>query len=203
MANDRRNDFATNSLGIYLADSRAILSKFYDNFIDDWSVGEYHRLNFLQSDVATEDIIGTQTLITATNESLRSKTLLPLLLLAVPLSFVLPWWSVMLAAFMLSTFSVEKRSNFFTPLRDLTVLGGSHAFLLSSAMTLCLPKNSRPFKPWRSPYLLIIRYGNYWWARSWDKCNARKRTPCVYEELIPLQMPQRLEPKKNHRIHIR
>ena len=43
-------------------------SKFYDNFIDDWSVGEYHRLNFLQSDVATEDIIGTQTLIPATNE---------------------------------------------------------------------------------------------------------------------------------------
>ena len=43
-------------------------SKFYDNFIDDWSVGEYHRLNFLQSDVATEDIIGTQTLIPDTNE---------------------------------------------------------------------------------------------------------------------------------------
>ena len=43
-------------------------SKFYDNFIDDWSVGEYHSLNFLQSDVATEDIVGTQTLTSAKNE---------------------------------------------------------------------------------------------------------------------------------------
>ena len=37
-------------------------SKYYDNFIDDWAAGKYHSLNFLQSDVATDAIIGTQTL---------------------------------------------------------------------------------------------------------------------------------------------
>ena len=37
-------------------------SKYYDNFIDDWAAGEYNNLNFLQSKVATDKIIGTQTL---------------------------------------------------------------------------------------------------------------------------------------------
>ena len=37
-------------------------SKYYDNFIDTWAEGKYHNLNFLQSDKATEAIIGTQTL---------------------------------------------------------------------------------------------------------------------------------------------
>ncbi|MBC2845733.1 penicillin acylase family protein [Winogradskyella flava] len=40
-------------------------SKYYDNFIDDWAAGKYHSLNFLQSDEATDVIIGTQTLIPA------------------------------------------------------------------------------------------------------------------------------------------
>ncbi len=43
-------------------------SKYYDNFVDEWAAGQYHSLNFLQSDVATEAIIGTQTLIPTTNE---------------------------------------------------------------------------------------------------------------------------------------
>ncbi len=43
-------------------------SKYYDNFIDDWAAGKYHSLNFLQSDVATDAIIGTQTLIPSTND---------------------------------------------------------------------------------------------------------------------------------------
>ena len=38
-------------------------SKYYDNFIDDWAAGKYHSLNFLQSDKATDAIIGTQNLI--------------------------------------------------------------------------------------------------------------------------------------------
>ena len=37
-------------------------SKYYDNFIDTWAEGKYHSLNFLQSDTATDAIIGTQTL---------------------------------------------------------------------------------------------------------------------------------------------
>ncbi len=43
-------------------------SKYYDNFIDDWAKGEYHSLNFLQSNEATNGIIGTQTLKPATND---------------------------------------------------------------------------------------------------------------------------------------
>lgn len=38
-------------------------SKYYDNFIDDWAAGNYHELNFLQSDEKTEAVIATQTLI--------------------------------------------------------------------------------------------------------------------------------------------
>lgn len=38
-------------------------SKYYDNFIDDWAAGKYVSLNFLQSNTATEAIIGTLTLI--------------------------------------------------------------------------------------------------------------------------------------------
>jgi penicillin amidase len=37
-------------------------SKYYDNFIDDWAAGKYHSLNFMQSNTATDVIIGTQTL---------------------------------------------------------------------------------------------------------------------------------------------
>lgn len=43
-------------------------SKYYDNFIDDWAAGKYHSLNFLQSEEATAEIIGTQTLIPASHE---------------------------------------------------------------------------------------------------------------------------------------
>lgn len=43
-------------------------SKYYDNFIDDWAAGEYHNLNFLQSNIATDAIISTQTLISGINE---------------------------------------------------------------------------------------------------------------------------------------
>lgn len=43
-------------------------SKYYDNFIDDWAAGQYHSLNFLQSNEATNAIIGTQTLKPASND---------------------------------------------------------------------------------------------------------------------------------------
>jgi penicillin amidase len=43
-------------------------SKYYDNFIDDWAAGKYHSLQFLQSNAATDKIIGTQTLIPIPNE---------------------------------------------------------------------------------------------------------------------------------------
>lgn len=40
-------------------------SEYYDNFIDDWAAGNYHELNFLQSNEANNGIIGTQTLTPA------------------------------------------------------------------------------------------------------------------------------------------
>ena len=38
-------------------------STYYDNFIDDWAIGKYHELNFLQSQTATDQIMATQILI--------------------------------------------------------------------------------------------------------------------------------------------
>ena len=43
-------------------------SKYYDNFIDDWAAGNYHQLNFLQTNEANTGIIGTQTLTPARHE---------------------------------------------------------------------------------------------------------------------------------------
>jgi penicillin amidase len=37
-------------------------SKYYDNFIDDWAVGNYHSLNFLQNESQIDNVIATQTL---------------------------------------------------------------------------------------------------------------------------------------------
>jgi penicillin amidase len=37
-------------------------SMHYDDFIDTWAAGNYHELNFMQSDEKTEFVIGTQTL---------------------------------------------------------------------------------------------------------------------------------------------
>jgi penicillin amidase len=37
-------------------------SKYYDNFVDDWALGKYHELLFMQNQKATEGIIATQTL---------------------------------------------------------------------------------------------------------------------------------------------
>lgn len=43
-------------------------SRYYDNFIDDWAVGTYNQLIFLQSPEKTDAIVGTQTLIPSSNE---------------------------------------------------------------------------------------------------------------------------------------
>ncbi|WP_296381338.1 penicillin acylase family protein [Winogradskyella sp.] len=37
-------------------------SKYYDNFIDDWAAGKYYSLNFMQTNEATDAMIGTQIL---------------------------------------------------------------------------------------------------------------------------------------------
>ena len=43
-------------------------SKYYDNFIDDWAQGNYHQLQFLQTDTPSEDLLGTLTLKPTTHE---------------------------------------------------------------------------------------------------------------------------------------
>jgi len=43
-------------------------SAYYDNFIDDWAAGDYYALDFLQTNKATEAIMGTLTLTPATHE---------------------------------------------------------------------------------------------------------------------------------------
>ena len=46
----------------------------------------------------------------------KIKNFIATLLLAIPLSFFMPWWSVMLAAFIASIlFPLEKGAAFFTP----------------------------------------------------------------------------------------
>ncbi|MEH6538075.1 MAG: penicillin acylase family protein [Psychroserpens sp.] len=40
-------------------------SKYYDNFIDDWAVGNYHELLFMQNATATDNVMSTQTLTPA------------------------------------------------------------------------------------------------------------------------------------------
>ncbi|WP_299336827.1 penicillin acylase family protein [uncultured Psychroserpens sp.] len=40
-------------------------SKYYDNFIDDWAVGKYHELLFMQNAETTDAILSTQTLTPA------------------------------------------------------------------------------------------------------------------------------------------
>ena len=37
-------------------------SIYYDNFIDDWAIGKYHKLNFMQNATATDQIMATQIL---------------------------------------------------------------------------------------------------------------------------------------------
>jgi penicillin amidase len=38
-------------------------SQYYDNFIDDWAIGNYHELLFMQNATATNQVMSTQTLI--------------------------------------------------------------------------------------------------------------------------------------------
>lgn len=91
----------------------------------------------------------------------KIKNFIATLLLAVPLSFVLPWWSVMLAAFIASVlFPLEKGVTFFTPFCAILLFWGVHAFLLSSANDFVLAKKiATLLNLGGSPYLLIIATG--------------------------------------------
>ena len=91
----------------------------------------------------------------------KIKNFIATLLLAIPLSFFMPWWSVMLAAFIASIlFPLEKRAAFFTPFCAILLFWGTYAFLLSSANDFELAKKiATLLNLGGSPSLLIIATG--------------------------------------------
>lgn len=63
------------------------------------------------------------------------------ILIAIALSQFLPWWSVMVSAFVTSLFlSLKKSAVFFVPFLAITILWLLHAFYLSSENDFILAK---------------------------------------------------------------
>lgn len=91
----------------------------------------------------------------------KIKNFIATLLLAIPLSFVLPWWSVMLAAFIASLLiPLEKGATFFTPFCAILLFWGSYAFVLSSVNDFVLAKKIATLLYLDgNPYLLMVATG--------------------------------------------
>jgi len=83
------------------------------------------------------------------------------IVLAVLLSQVLPWWSVMIASFIAAIlFSLKKSAVFFVPFLAIAVLWMIHAFWLSTTNDFTLSKKIAVLLPLGgSPYLLILVTG--------------------------------------------
>ena len=80
------------------------------------------------------------------------------LLLAALLTMVLPWWSVMLAAFTTSIiFRLKKGAVFFIPFFAVALYWGIYAYVLSVENDFILAKKIAELFPLGgNPYLLII-----------------------------------------------
>lgn len=83
------------------------------------------------------------------------------IVLAVLLSQFLPWWSVMVAAFITSLFvSLKKSAIFFVPFLAIAVLWIVLAFYLSSSNDFILAKKIAILLPLQgNPYLLMLATG--------------------------------------------
>lgn len=83
------------------------------------------------------------------------------ILIAILLSQFLPWWSVMVAAFITSVFlSLKKSAVFFVPFAAITLLWLVHAYYLSSGNDFTLAKKIAVLLPLQgNPYLLMILTG--------------------------------------------
>ncbi|MDD7887210.1 hypothetical protein [Flavivirga sp. 57AJ16] len=83
------------------------------------------------------------------------------IVLALILSLFLPWWSVMVAAFITSLFFSLKRSAvFFMPFLAITLLWIAHAFWLSNANDFILANKIAVLLPLNgNPYLLLLLTG--------------------------------------------
>lgn len=80
------------------------------------------------------------------------------IILAILLSAYLPWWSIMIAAFISSSFIPLKQFNvFFVPFLAVTLFWGVYAFWLSKANDFILAKKIAVLLPLQeNPYLLIL-----------------------------------------------
>ncbi|MBV7267883.1 hypothetical protein [Winogradskyella luteola] len=83
------------------------------------------------------------------------------LILAVLLSFVLPWWSVMTAALATSLFlPLKKAAVFFVPFLAILLFWAVYSFMLSSGNDYTLAKRIAVLLPLGgNPYVLILVTG--------------------------------------------
>lgn len=83
------------------------------------------------------------------------------IIIALLLSMVLPWWSVMLASFITAIlFSLRKSAVFFVPFFAIVLFWMVYAFWLSNANDFTLSKKIAVLLPLEgNPYLLILVTG--------------------------------------------
>ncbi|MCB0383459.1 MAG: hypothetical protein KDD05_09255 [Psychroserpens sp.] len=83
------------------------------------------------------------------------------IIIALLLSKVLPWWSVMLASFLTAFFiSLKKSAVFFVPFLAIAIFWMVFAFWLSNANDFTLSKKIAVLLPLQgNPYLLILVTG--------------------------------------------
>lgn len=83
------------------------------------------------------------------------------IIIALLLSQILPWWSVMLASFITAIiFSLKKTAVFFVPFLAIALFWMVYAFWLSSANDFTLSKKIAVLLPLQgNPYLLLLVTG--------------------------------------------
>lgn len=91
----------------------------------------------------------------------KSLNFIATFVLALVLSFFMPWWSVMLAAFVASLlFSLKGISSFVIPFLSILVFWTGYSFLLSNANNFILASKIAVLLPLDgNPYLLILLTG--------------------------------------------
>jgi len=91
----------------------------------------------------------------------KSLNFIATFVLALVLSFIMPWWSVMLAAFATALlFTLKGVSSFFVPFFSILILWAGYSFLLSSPNDFTLARKIAVLLPLKgNPYLLILLAG--------------------------------------------
>ncbi|WP_338357694.1 hypothetical protein [Yeosuana marina] len=91
----------------------------------------------------------------------KSINFIATILIAILLSQFLPWWSIMVSAFLTSLFiSLKKGAVFFVPFIAIAMLWIIHAYYLSSGNDFMLAKKIAVLLPLQgNPYLLMIITG--------------------------------------------